>query len=94
MGERYILINEDDIERVMQKLDDIERRLEGLSRKTEPDIIGPDEAAEILGLKNINSLYRKVRQGEVPALRNGRLMRFDRAEVLLSMGKKKDERDR
>ena len=88
MGERIILINEDAIERLMHKLDNIERKLEALSGAEAPEIIGPAEAAEILGLKNINSLYRKVRQGEVPALRNGRLIRFDKAEVLRSMNGK------
>lgn len=77
------------LEAIMNKLDRMERKLNELAAQPADEIIGPDEAAEILGITT-NSLYRLCRCGDVPHMKQGRNYRFERGAVIAHMKGEKE----
>jgi excisionase family DNA binding protein len=57
----------------------IKEHLKGINTDL-PDIISPEEASKITGLK-LKSIYSKVSRLEMPALTRGRPLMFSRAEL-------------
>jgi excisionase family DNA binding protein len=47
---------------------------------SEPRLVGPEEAAAILGLK-VSTIYNWVHRRKIPFRKHGRLLRFDAAAL-------------
>lgn len=74
-----MLIDHDELKHINEKLD---RLLD--AKDINERLMDAKEAAEFLGVKNEQVVYRLVRQGKIPVIRMGHLVRFSRSEILKS----------
>ncbi len=84
--ERMIIISEDEFKALNDKLDFL---IATMSNGTD-DIMTASEVAELLGL-NVQVVYKKAREGELPSWRSGSIVRFVRSEIIKTMKGQNDE---